>query len=94
MVEMERAHLGKCTAPGGIRTWTLRKPMQKGKYMLKWCTNNCHACPMWCGQNKCLPCKEYQKKREKEGKGGTGNEQKKRDDFKVALSAFKEQFLN
>eukprot|EP00957_Ditylum_brightwellii_P090148 6866265-Ditylum_brightwellii.AAC.1 len=70
---------------------------------LKWCTDNCHAHFMWCNQNNCLPCKEYQKKRKEEGKGGTENEQKKKDNFKVALSAllsdndFKsinEQFLN
>eukprot|EP00957_Ditylum_brightwellii_P057600 4367974-Ditylum_brightwellii.AAC.1 len=36
-----------------------KKTMQKGNHTLKWCTNNCHAHPIWCGQSNCLPCKEY-----------------------------------
>eukprot|EP00957_Ditylum_brightwellii_P197901 15076416-Ditylum_brightwellii.AAC.1 len=80
-----------------------KKTIQKGNHALKWCTNDCHAHPMWCSQSNCLPYKEYQKKREEEGKGGVGNELKKRDNFKVALLALlsdndfksiKEQFLN
>eukprot|EP00957_Ditylum_brightwellii_P153193 11660274-Ditylum_brightwellii.AAC.1 len=76
--------------------------MQKGTPTLKWYTSNCHARPMWCSQRNCQPHKEYQKKREEEGKGGTGNELKKTDNFKVALLALlsdnnfkfiKEQFL-
>eukprot|EP00957_Ditylum_brightwellii_P055999 4244061-Ditylum_brightwellii.AAC.1 len=63
--------------------------MQKGNHMLKWCTNDCHT--------------EYQKKREEEGKQGAENEQKKRENFKVALSmllsdkdfkSIEKQFLN
>eukprot|EP00957_Ditylum_brightwellii_P067830 5148584-Ditylum_brightwellii.AAC.1 len=77
--------------------------MQKGNGMLKWCTNNCHVHPMWCSQNNCLPCKEYQKKREGEGKGGATDKKKKKENFKVAFLALmskgdfksiKEQFLN
>eukprot|EP00957_Ditylum_brightwellii_P017272 1301212-Ditylum_brightwellii.AAC.1 len=58
-----------------------------------------------CGgaEKKFLPCKEYQKKREEEGKRGAANEQKKKDNFKVSLSvllsddnfeSIEEQFLN
>eukprot|EP00957_Ditylum_brightwellii_P140813 10726390-Ditylum_brightwellii.AAC.1 len=83
---------GKGTPREVYSSWRYQNPdsketVRKGNCMLKWCTNNCHACPMWCGQNNCLPCKEYQKKREEEGKGGAGNAQKKRYIFKVALFA-------
>eukprot|EP00957_Ditylum_brightwellii_P159138 12111751-Ditylum_brightwellii.AAC.2 len=69
---------GKGTTGEAYSSWRYQNPdskktIQKGNCMLKWCTNNCHA--------------QYQKKREDEGKGGVGDEQKKEDDFKVALSA-------
>eukprot|EP00957_Ditylum_brightwellii_P194711 14831789-Ditylum_brightwellii.AAC.1 len=59
---------GKETPREAYNSWRYQKPdsnkiMQKGNRMLKWCTNNCHARPMWCGQNNCLPHKEFQKKR-------------------------------
>eukprot|EP00957_Ditylum_brightwellii_P062227 4722128-Ditylum_brightwellii.AAC.1 len=65
------------------------------------CSSGAH--PMWSGQNSCLPCEEYQKKRECEGKKGSTDEKKKTEDFKVTLLALlskedyksiEEQFLN
>eukprot|EP00957_Ditylum_brightwellii_P078950 6003305-Ditylum_brightwellii.AAC.1 len=99
---------GKGTSGEAYSSWRYQNPdskktMQMGNCMLKWCTYDCHARPMWCSQSNCLPCKECQKKREEEGKGGTGNELKKRGGFKVALLALlsndnfksiEEQFLN
>eukprot|EP00957_Ditylum_brightwellii_P075172 5712278-Ditylum_brightwellii.AAC.1 len=45
-------------------SWRYQNPdsketMQKGNRMLKWCTNNCHTCPMWRCQNNFLSHKEY-----------------------------------
>ena len=60
---------------------------------MKWCANNCHPKPMWCGRKNCLNREDYAAKN-----GGTkGGEEAEKgkstgnvgvsSDFKIALAA-------
>ena len=56
---------------------------------MKWCKNDCHAKPMWCGRKNCLNRADYSKE------WGKNNEVKETKDdnasdnseFKIALAA-------
>ena len=64
---------------------------------MKWCTNDCHDKPMWCGRKNCLNKTDFatMMKSKKEDKEGSGNKtdgatQGDKDfskDFKIALAA-------
>ena len=57
---------------------------------MKWCKNDCHDQPMWCGRRNCMNRSDYSKEwQKKNGKkelnadnGGASN-----DEFKIALAA-------
>ena len=64
---------------------------------MKWCTNNCHKKPMWCGRKNCITKSEFAKKMQEKqdgsstedgggrnGSSGT-NKTKLGEDFKIAL---------
>ena len=64
---------------------------------MKWCTNDCHDKPMWCGRKNCINKTDFASmmKSKKEDKEGSGNKndgatQLDKDfskDFKIALAA-------
>ena len=37
---------------------------------MKWCTNDCHPKPMWCGRKNCLSKADFARKMEERKKGG------------------------
>ena len=56
---------------------------------MKWCTNDCHDRPMWCGRPNCLNREDFaaagkMRKTAKEGQEGVS---KVSEDFKIALAA-------
>ena len=60
---------------------------------MRWCTNDCHPKPMWCGRKNCLNKADFARKMEEREKGGTekkdsapGGAQYSKD-FKIALAA-------
>ena len=59
-----------------------RKRVRNRTY--KWCTNDCHDKPMWCGRRTCLSNAEYSAKMNK-GEQPRSNVVSK--DFKIALAA-------
>ena len=79
--------------PEGIKTKTV-----KGTLM-RWCTNDCHPQPMWCGRKNCLNRADFAKKMEDSQKEGGRPESSKENnkekgsgynpsnDFKIALAA-------
>ena len=93
------------TSDGGIRlrngrelkAWRFENPKNEQTKILKdgtvmrWCTNDCHPKPMWCGRSNCLNKAEYAAK----NGGGRKNEKKEEkpqnlpvsEDFKIALAA-------
>ena len=96
------------TSDGGIRlkngrelkAWRFENPKnEKSKTLkdgtiMKWCTNNCHPKPMWCGRKNCLNREEYAAKygsKSKPDENVRQQEDKKpaviSDDFKIALAA-------
>ena len=64
---------------------------------MKWCTNDCHDKPMWCGRKNYLNKTDFasmmkSKKEDKEGSGNKTDGATQRDkdfskDFKIALAA-------
>ena len=66
---------------------------------MKWCSNDCHPQPMWCGRKNCLNKAEFAKKISDAQKEGTNNEKfgerksqnntsgKTSNEFKIALAA-------
>ena len=57
---------------------------------LKWCTNDCHAKPMWCGRRVCLGKAEFAAKQKKtnDDKGDrAGTKVDASKDFRIALAA-------
>ena len=62
---------------------------------MKWCTNDCHDNPMWCGRKTCVNRAEYasnmQKKRDEHGStsasSSSNNKSSISKDFKIALAA-------
>ena len=84
-----------------LKAWRFQNPNNdktktlKDGTVMKWCTNDCHPKPMWCGRKNCLNRKEYAEKfggRKKED--GSANEDQSDDnkpsiseDFKIALAA-------
>eukprot|EP00957_Ditylum_brightwellii_P085272 6485310-Ditylum_brightwellii.AAC.2 len=90
---------GKKTNPGNIlrgnpaavySSWKYQNPdkeetIKKGNRTYWWCTNNCHAHPIWCRRKNCINCKEYWKlkKNDDEKKEGM-KDTKKSEGFKVA----------
>ena len=62
---------------------------------MRWCTNDCHSKPMWCGRKNCLNRADFAKamkekrERAKAEKGNENNEDSKKPkfnkDFKIAL---------
>ena len=60
---------------------------------MRWCSNDCHPKPMWCGRKNCLNKADFARKMEEREKGGTekkgsapGGAQYSKD-FKIALAA-------
>ena len=62
---------------------------------MKWCTNDCHPRPMWCGRKNCLNKADFASKMKaaKESKGNSEDSSDKKkenglsNDFKIALAA-------
>ena len=80
----------------GVRTegseevsWRYLNPENKadltGDRECKWCTNNCHKKPMWCGRPNCLSREEstVKKKAKREEKTSEGSGLS--NDLKIAL---------
>ena len=50
-----------------LKSWRFQNPNNdktktlKDGTVMKWCNNNCHPKPMWCGRKNCLNRKEYAK---------------------------------
>ena len=66
---------------------------------MKWCTNDCHPKPMWCGRKNCMSRAEYAAKYGGKNRENKNREQEKEKpqlskDFKIALAAMttKEDF--
>ena len=67
--------------------------------MMRWCSNDCHPRPMWCGRKNCMNKADFAKMMEESGKRGDRNEQsrekgqsngpdyKPSSEFKIALAA-------
>ena len=65
---------------------------------MKWCSNDCHDKPMWCGRKNCINRADYatamQKKRDNKdsGSGGTSSSNSSNSnvskEFKIALAAY------
>ena len=85
-----------------LAEWRTENPnneqtMMKDGHEFKWCTKDCHPCPMWCGRTVCYSKEEfkktdkYRKRQERLARKREQNKQKeevqKMPDFKVALSA-------
>ena len=80
-----------------LKAWRFENPKNektktlKDGTVMRWCTNNCHPKPMWCGRQNCLNKAEYAAK----NGGGRKNEKNEKknqklpvlDDFKIALAA-------
>ena len=75
-----------CWRPDGTATKEIN-----GRDM-KWCSNDCHPKPMWCGRMNCLNKADFAKKME-EKKAGDGENNSSTSngsmpkDFKIALAA-------
>ena len=76
--------------PNGEKTKTL-----KDGTVMKWCVNDCHPKPMWCGRSNCLNRKDYAEKfgGRKKQDGSPKKDQSNAngpvisEDFKIALAA-------
>ena len=65
--------------------------------IMKWCENDCHSRPMWCGRRNCLNradfSAEWKKKNETKKRNEAGTENKRENnelstsEFKIALAA-------
>ena len=88
---------GEQPAERTYQAWRTENPnnekerMVKGTKM-KWCTNNCHEKPMWCGRRNCLGREDFKKMMDEKrsGKESAGNSGSKIDaskDFRIALAA-------
>ena len=61
---------------------------------MRWCTNDCHRKPMWCGRANCLNRAEYaeqRRKKEKTDDKKNAESSKVTEDFKIALAALTTQ---
>ena len=60
---------------------------------MRWCTNDCHSQPMWCGRQKCLNKADYAKMMNEKRQNGQSKDSgdvkkpKYSEDFKIALAA-------
>ena len=61
---------------------------------MRWCTNDCHQRPMWCGRKNCLTKAEYATAMAEKRKGGHGGNSNPKDiknklsnEFRIALAA-------
>ena len=60
---------------------------------MKWCKNDCHSKPMWCGRKNCLNRADYSAEwRKRKAEKGNGEEKPNEDEkssseFKIALAA-------
>ena len=96
---------GKSESGGGgkkreFQQWRYENPnndktkLVRGTTM-KWCKNDCHDKPMWCGCKTCLNKAEYAKKMQEKGDGANSSSDsssgssstKVSEDFKIALQA-------
>ena len=94
---------GKPESDGGrkkrqLQQWRYENPgndktkLVRGTTM-KWCTNDCHDKPMWCGRKTCLNKAKFAKKMQKKRDGANGSSEnstgscgtKVSEDFKIAL---------
>ena len=89
----------KATSQPGERTykaWRTENPnKEKEKIVkgtkMKWCTNDCHDQPMWCGRKNCLGREDFKtmmdKRSGKESERVSETKIGASDDFKIALAA-------
>ena len=83
-----------------LKAWRFQNPNNektktlKDGTVMKWCTNNCHPKPMWCGRKNCLNREEYAAKFGDKNKSNERVENKSdnvpsavSEDFKIALAA-------
>ena len=54
--------------------------------IMKWCKNDCHDKPMWCGRKNCLGRADYSAAWKKRN-AGKSNSEKPSSEFKIALAA-------
>ena len=83
-----------------------KEKMIRDNHEFKWCSNDCHKKPQWCGRRNCLPRAKYKARRDNNNQAKNNSETgkiKTSEEFKVALSAitsetdfdiFKNRFLN
>ena len=84
-----------------LKVWRFQNPSNeqtktlKDGTIMRWCLNNCHPKPMWCGRQNCLNREDYAAKFGKKGKQGDNNVKQNEtrklapvsEDFKIALAA-------
>ena len=81
-----------------LKPWRFENPNNEKEKILndgtvmKWCTNDCHPRPMWCGRKNCLNRAEYTAKYGARNKEDSTKEERNKKqpmskDFKIAMAA-------
>ena len=82
-----------------LKAWRFENPRNektktlKDGTVMRWCLNDCHPKPMWCGRENCLNRAEYAAKNGNKKEGETAEKNKNSnktgvsEDFKIALAA-------
>ena len=82
-----------------LKAWRFENPTNaktktlKDGTVMKWCSNDCHPKPMWCGRENCVNRAEYAARNGGRKKGEQAEKSKHNgnagvsEDFKIALAA-------
>ena len=65
------------------------KEKRIGGRLMKWCSQDCHRRPQWCGRRNCVSNADFaaQNKKRKEGRSNGEDTMNVTKDFKLALAA-------
>ena len=76
-----------------LKPWRFENPNNEKEKKLsdgtimRWCSNDCHPKPMWCGRKNCMNRAEYAEKMKSRKETETKNKSEVSEDFKIALAA-------